>query len=46
MWRSIYLGGTYNNTITVVFTDDERAVTIVYSNQGTLIQMSIEMIEE
>ena len=46
MWRSVYLGGTYNNTVTVVFTDDERAVTVVYSNQGTLIQISIETIEE
>ena len=46
MWRSVYLGGTYNNTITVVFTDDERAVTVVYSSQGTLIQISIERPEE
>ena len=46
MWRSIYLGGTYNNTITMVFTDDERAITVVYSGQGTLIQISIEVIEE
>jgi len=30
----------------VIFTDDERAVTIVYSSQGTLIQISIETIEE
>ena len=30
----------------MVFTDDERAITVVYSDQGTLIQISIEVIEE
>ena len=42
LWRSVFLGGTYNNTVTEVFTDDKSVITVVYTSMGTLLQITVE----